>query len=358
MYLCPGFNLWEQIIAAPRTKSRFGLMVLFTAHRAIMFELVAAHGIGQLGGEDAGGHGDDRVTGDHHQRGQDLPQGRLGHDVAEADRGQGDDGPVDPHGNAGEAVFRAFDDVHQGAEHDDQGRNAGQEDDDLLFAAAQCRQQVIGLGQVRTELEYPEYPQHAHDTHDQQILGVAVVDRQDAGHDGQQVDQSIEAEGVFKRFGRAVQAQQVFHGKHRRKAPFDVSQQVGIVAMDAVDTVDDDNEQAAQNDDQQGLVEASTGLGIALENNDAQFFPTVGGAVHDVLRFRYSDVQVSSEPSSTPRMTMSLINASQSCCRSEEHTSELQSHSDLVCRLLLEKKKKNPDSYLRLKKKKKHTKTS
>src|SRR5436190_17543930 len=29
--------------------------------------------------------------------------------------------------------------------------------------------------------------------------------------------------------------------------------------------------------------------------------------------------------------------------RSEEHTSELQSHSDLVCRLLLEKKKKNND---------------
>src|SRR5438034_6580852 len=34
--------------------------------------------------------------------------------------------------------------------------------------------------------------------------------------------------------------------------------------------------------------------------------------------------------------------------RSEEHTSELQSHSDLVCRLLLEKKKKK-------KKKKKNT---
>src|SRR5437588_1410886 len=28
--------------------------------------------------------------------------------------------------------------------------------------------------------------------------------------------------------------------------------------------------------------------------------------------------------------------------RSEEHTSELQSHSDLVCRLLLEKKKDKP----------------
>src|SRR5438132_8695522 len=32
--------------------------------------------------------------------------------------------------------------------------------------------------------------------------------------------------------------------------------------------------------------------------------------------------------------------------RSEEHTSELQSHSDLVCRLLLEKKKKRTESAL------------
>src|SRR5437588_7652254 len=32
--------------------------------------------------------------------------------------------------------------------------------------------------------------------------------------------------------------------------------------------------------------------------------------------------------------------------RSEEHTSELQSHSDLVCRLLLEKKKKTQTNML------------
>src|SRR5260221_8693076 len=34
------------------------------------------------------------------------------------------------------------------------------------------------------------------------------------------------------------------------------------------------------------------------------------------------------------------VNVKQMQDRSEEHTSELQSHSDLVCRLLLEKKKK------------------
>src|SRR5260221_6873298 len=38
-----------------------------------------------------------------------------------------------------------------------------------------------------------------------------------------------------------------------------------------------------------------------------------------------------------------VLGRSLSDSRSEEHTSELQSHSDLVCRLLLEKKKKEPE---------------
>src|SRR5260221_6592067 len=45
-----------------------------------------------------------------------------------------------------------------------------------------------------------------------------------------------------------------------------------------------------------------------------------------------------------PQQRSKVVNHSTSCSlvsRSEEHTSELQSHSDLVCRLLLEKKKKN-----------------
>src|SRR5208283_6214037 len=42
--------------------------------------------------------------------------------------------------------------------------------------------------------------------------------------------------------------------------------------------------------------------------------------------------------------------------RSEEHTSELQSHHDLVCQLLLEKKKKKKQQHKTNKKKKKTTK--
>src|SRR5260221_1909096 len=40
------------------------------------------------------------------------------------------------------------------------------------------------------------------------------------------------------------------------------------------------------------------------------------------------------------RVLLSKYRSYTECPRSEEHTSELQSHSDLVCRLLLEKKKK------------------
>src|SRR5438132_5378866 len=42
-----------------------------------------------------------------------------------------------------------------------------------------------------------------------------------------------------------------------------------------------------------------------------------------------------------PTAPLALVPPTRRRYRSEEHTSELQSHSDLVCRLLLEKKKKN-----------------
>src|SRR5438132_9999302 len=63
--------------------------------------------------------------------------------------------------------------------------------------------------------------------------------------------------------------------------------------------------------------------------------------------FRSSDSRTSwsdlsrSGSSSTSSMRRRLGARTRGAYRSEEHTSELQSHSDLVCRLLLEKKKKN-----------------
>src|SRR5438034_9262245 len=47
-----------------------------------------------------------------------------------------------------------------------------------------------------------------------------------------------------------------------------------------------------------------------------------------------------SRRSISAQTSLGLTPASTQSTRSEEHTSELQSHSDLVCRLLLEKKKR------------------
>src|SRR6476661_10212757 len=59
-------------------------------------------------------------------------------------------------------------------------------------------------------------------------------------------------------------------------------------------------------------------------------------------------------PGPAPRPWPRLQGRSVPCSRSEEHTSELQSHLNLVCRLLLEKKKKKIINILRYMKKKKN----
>src|SRR2546427_6972944 len=53
--------------------------------------------------------------------------------------------------------------------------------------------------------------------------------------------------------------------------------------------------------------------------------------------------QTSQRTTSTPSAAPTARTASTSSSRSEEHTSELQSQSNLVCRLLLEKKKTQPN---------------
>src|SRR6266496_5811724 len=61
---------------------------------------------------------------------------------------------------------------------------------------------------------------------------------------------------------------------------------------------------------------------------------------------------------SAPPVRRSLSMRRRHFIRSEEHTSELQSRRDLVCRLLLEKKKVNKHTTIFFSKKKKQTKTT
>src|SRR5947207_15738343 len=60
-------------------------------------------------------------------------------------------------------------------------------------------------------------------------------------------------------------------------------------------------------------------------------------SLHDALPIRARPIMLRN---CVPLWTAVPFAATTRSPRSEEHTSELQSHSDLVCRLLLEKKKK------------------
>src|SRR2546430_4010964 len=62
-------------------------------------------------------------------------------------------------------------------------------------------------------------------------------------------------------------------------------------------------------------------------------------SLHDALPISSSRARASSRPSSSRGSSRLTSTGWQLWRRSEEHTSELQSQSNLVCRLLLEKKK-------------------
>src|SRR5438874_3634300 len=80
-------------------------------------------------------------------------------------------------------------------------------------------------------------------------------------------------------------------------------------------------------------------------------FYIIDGHAH-IYRAYFAPFRDLSSPSGEPtkatyvftQMLLNLIDQVQQHLRSEEHTSELQSRRDLVCRLLLEKKK-SPQSH-------------
>src|SRR2546430_10396376 len=72
------------------------------------------------------------------------------------------------------------------------------------------------------------------------------------------------------------------------------------------------------------------------------FRSIVGGAVNPYVRRREDERRARARGRRyEPPLDHPLLKDALAETRSEEHTSELQSQSNLVCRLLLEKKKKN-----------------
>src|SRR2546421_7463137 len=79
---------------------------------------------------------------------------------------------------------------------------------------------------------------------------------------------------------------------------------------------------------------------MARERNSRATPATFASANRARISSTYSRAGRAPDPMSSAYWTTLARSAAVRYLRSEEHTSELQSRSDLVCRLLLEKKKK------------------
>src|SRR5438034_3199617 len=81
-------------------------------------------------------------------------------------------------------------------------------------------------------------------------------------------------------------------------------------------------------------------------------------SLHDALPISRRRSIASPTPSwDSARTRLCSLRDGNRCGRSEEHTSELQSHSDLVCRLLLEKKNQTTQEHPERQKESPHTDT-
>src|SRR3712207_1920798 len=88
-----------------------------------------------------------------------------------------------------------------------------------------------------------------------------------------------------------------------------------------------------------------TELGHRVEVLSGQPYPELDAGV-PLTKLPSLDLYREPDPFRTPRLSefrdwIDVAEWATMCTRSEEHTSELQSRQYLVCRLLLEKKKKN-----------------
>ncbi len=175
----------------PATRARLGVFLL---RLAVFFDaaLVPIR-VDQLRRIDARRHGDDAVAHDDDARGDDLSQRRLRRDVAKTHRGHGDDGPVDATRDAGEAVLRSLDQIHDGAENSGQRQHAEHEHKNLVLAARQRIEHLIRRAGVFHQLENSENTQHPESPDNRQMARPEKKQLQIRRQERQQIDDAEKA---------------------------------------------------------------------------------------------------------------------------------------------------------------------
>lgn len=189
------------------------------------------------GRHDACGDSDDGVAEYHDKAGEQASDEGDGGDVAVADGGEGDDGPVDAGADVGEVGARttALDDEHQRAEDDNQNDDEEKVNEYLFQTQTDALQEKVPLVDEAEQLEHSEDAYESEGAQNKEIAcaGQLGDEGQVERKGGEQVDDAEETERVALGFWGAVEAQQVFDGEEEGQHVLENGQRILEAANDS-----------------------------------------------------------------------------------------------------------------------------
>lgn len=180
-------------------------------------------GIYNVGRNNARGNGDDGVTQNHDESGEELAETCGGGDVAITDSRQRDDRPIDARRNARELCARliALHDIHQHAEDADKDDDKEEINKDLRQASANALEQQVALIDECEQVEDAEHTNQSQHSKDAEVAQLRNEDAQQNGPCGHSVNDAEETQRIVTLAGRTVNTQTILHGKEERQEHFE-----------------------------------------------------------------------------------------------------------------------------------------
>lgn len=248
-----------------------GVMAVLSAFAA--GSLVALHLSAELGGDDAGGYGENGETGEHDGGGGEFSCECDGCHIAVADGGDGDNGPVDGLRDAGEAlVVGVFDDIDDGALDADEGTNGEQKDEDFVSRGAQGRDNDSGLIDVVRHFKDTENAHQSKDTNDGEIMRSGEQKLEPPGKNREQIDDTEKAGDVFSRYPGDPDSDHIFEGKYCRKYPFQRPEPGTPFGSDFWNAIEHHDADAGSDEQEQREIETPPCRGVRSEDDAPESF--------------------------------------------------------------------------------------
>lgn len=264
---------WIQLGSTVFTVFRIRIVTLPGTVPADFCRVVSLGDTAHFHRHDAGRHRDDPVAQNHDHRREHLTQTGLRGDVAVAHGGERYDRPVDPAGDAAEAVLLPFYHIHQRADDDSDGDYGKDKHGDLPPGGGERFFQLIDLDQVLGELQHTENTQHSQDPNHQEILAAGQQHTDIGGEYGEQINNSIETKNISADPLDRNDANHIFYGEEEGKKPLQLVKQFSVFGSVCSDTVHHHHHHADDDAENQDHIKRLAGRRVSLKDDFMKSMP-------------------------------------------------------------------------------------